>query len=120
MTSSTSIESMQNPSIVLYGAKNAKLEDKPITEPLDPHHVLVRIAYVGVCGSDVSPSFYIALRSFSLNPSYAEPLFTSSGPLLAPRRYRKIHQPAHRAHHGPRSLRHHPLHRHLCNLMLSR
>jgi threonine dehydrogenase-like Zn-dependent dehydrogenase len=45
---------MQNPSIVLYGAKTAKLEDKHIPELTDPHDVLVRIAYVGVCGSDVS------------------------------------------------------------------
>jgi D-xylulose reductase len=50
---------MHNPSIVLYGPKNAKLEDKPGPEELDAHDVLVRIAYVGVCGSDVrlpSPS----------------------------------------------------------------
>ncbi|KAH7086410.1 chaperonin 10-like protein [Paraphoma chrysanthemicola] len=44
---------MQNPSIVLYGPKLAKLEDSPIPEILDPHDVIVRIAYVGVCGSDV-------------------------------------------------------------------
>ncbi|CAO2657806.1 Nn.00g070660.m01.CDS01 [Neocucurbitaria sp. VM-36] len=53
MASSTSIKSMKNPSIVLYGAKNAKLEDAPIPELTDPHDVLVRINYVGVCGSDV-------------------------------------------------------------------
>jgi D-xylulose reductase len=46
---------MQNPSIVLYGPKNAKLEDTAIPELTDPHDVLVRINYVGVCGSDVSP-----------------------------------------------------------------
>jgi D-xylulose reductase len=45
---------MNNPSIVLYGAKNARLEDKSVPELLDPHDVLVRIAYIGVCGSDVS------------------------------------------------------------------
>jgi NADPH:quinone reductase-like Zn-dependent oxidoreductase len=49
---------MLNPSVVLYGAKNAKVEDKPVPELLDPHDVLIHIAYVGVCGSDVSiPSF---------------------------------------------------------------
>jgi threonine dehydrogenase-like Zn-dependent dehydrogenase len=53
MSSSTNIQTMQNPSIVLYGAKNAKLEDKPLPKDLDPHDVLVRIAYVGVCGSNV-------------------------------------------------------------------
>lgn len=55
MSISTSIEKMQNPSIVLYGAKKAQLEDKPIPKIIDPHDVLIRIAYVGVCGSDVSP-----------------------------------------------------------------
>ena len=57
MTSSTSIQEMQNPSIVLYGAKSARLEDKPIPDLTDPHHVLVRIKYVGVCGSDVKHLF---------------------------------------------------------------
>ncbi|KAF2638401.1 GroES-like protein [Massarina eburnea CBS 473.64] len=44
---------MQNPSIVLYGAGSAKVEDKPIPEILQAHDVLVQIAFVGVCGSDV-------------------------------------------------------------------
>ena len=48
---------MQNPSIVLYSAKTAKVEDRDVPELVDPHDVLVRIAYVGVCGSDVSISF---------------------------------------------------------------
>ena len=54
MATSTSIKSMKNPSIILYSAKNAKLEDTPVPELIDPHDVLVRINYVGVCGSDVS------------------------------------------------------------------
>jgi D-xylulose reductase len=54
MTSAVSIEDMRNPSIVLYGAKNAKLEERPVPELSDPNNVIVRIAYVGVCGSDVS------------------------------------------------------------------
>ena len=65
---------MQNPSIVLYGAKNAKLEDKDLPELVDPHDVLVRIAYIGVCGSDVStipPSlpFYTLSSNLSINIS---------------------------------------------------
>ncbi|KAF2661863.1 GroES-like protein [Lophiostoma macrostomum CBS 122681] len=52
MSSSTRIENMQNPSLLLYGPKSAKYEDRPIPE-LGNHDVLVRIAYVGVCGSDV-------------------------------------------------------------------
>ena len=45
---------MQNPSIVLYGAGRAFLEEKPVPQLESPHDVLVRIGYVGVCGSDVS------------------------------------------------------------------
>jgi hypothetical protein len=68
MTTSTTIQEMKNPSIVLYGAKNAKLEDTRIPELSDPHHVLVRIAYVGVCGSDVSILFkHPPQASFSNN-----------------------------------------------------
>jgi D-xylulose reductase len=53
MTTSTTTQAMQNPSIVLYGARNAKLQDTDIPELVDAHDVLVRIAFVGVCGSDV-------------------------------------------------------------------
>ncbi|KAG9187964.1 D-xylulose reductase [Alternaria panax] len=44
---------MQNPSVVLYGPKKAKIEDTAIPELADSHDVIVRINYVGVCGSDV-------------------------------------------------------------------
>lgn len=63
MSSLTPITTMQNPSIVLYGAKSARLEDKPIPQTLGPHDVLIRIAYVGVCGSDVS-SFFPSQSNF--------------------------------------------------------
>lgn len=49
MSSSTNM----NPSVFLYGPGNAKIEDRPeptITEPTD---AIVRIKFVGVCGSDV-------------------------------------------------------------------
>jgi threonine dehydrogenase-like Zn-dependent dehydrogenase len=49
----TSIENMKNPSVVLYEPGKAVIEDKPIPE-LGERDVLVKIAYVGVCGSDVS------------------------------------------------------------------
>ncbi|KAL1612828.1 hypothetical protein SLS60_001058 [Paraconiothyrium brasiliense] len=39
---------MKNPSIVLYKAGDAKLQDTPVPEIVDPHDVLVRIAFVGV------------------------------------------------------------------------
>jgi len=44
---------MQNPSVVLYGPHNAKIEDAPMPELVDSHDVIIRINYVGVCGSDV-------------------------------------------------------------------
>ncbi|KAF1971627.1 GroES-like protein [Bimuria novae-zelandiae CBS 107.79] len=53
MVASTNIKEMKNPSIVLYKAGDARLEDRPVPEIEDPHDVLIRIAYVGVCGSDV-------------------------------------------------------------------
>lgn len=54
MSNHTSINAMKNPSIVLYKPGDAKLEDRPVPEIEEPHDVLVRIAFVGVCGSDVS------------------------------------------------------------------
>ncbi|KAF2017933.1 GroES-like protein [Aaosphaeria arxii CBS 175.79] len=48
----TSIATMENPSVVLYGPGNVKIEDRPVEE-LGPRDVLVRIAFIGTCGSDV-------------------------------------------------------------------
>lgn len=45
---------MQNPSCYLYGPGDARIEDHPMPEIKDPHDVIVHIAYVGVCGSDVN------------------------------------------------------------------
>ncbi|CAM1507627.1 Fc.00g072680.m01.CDS01 [Cosmosporella sp. VM-42] len=44
---------MQNPSCFLHGPGIAKFEDLPLPRVVDPHDVIVRIRYVGVCGSDV-------------------------------------------------------------------
>ncbi|XP_014555468.1 hypothetical protein COCVIDRAFT_38824 [Bipolaris victoriae FI3] len=44
---------MQNPNIVLYAPHTAKIEDKPIPTLSSPHDVVIRINYIGVCGSDV-------------------------------------------------------------------
>lgn len=69
MSTLPSLETMQNPSIVLYAAKHAAIEDKPLPEDLGPHDVLVRIAYIGVCGSDVSsPTLYFPSKN--QNPRY--------------------------------------------------
>ncbi|KAK8227021.1 chaperonin 10-like protein [Phyllosticta capitalensis] len=43
----------QNPSLLLYAPGDARYENRPIPQPSDPRDVLVRIAYVGCCGSDV-------------------------------------------------------------------
>ncbi|KAK1047132.1 hypothetical protein LTR74_017813 [Friedmanniomyces endolithicus] len=44
---------MQNPSYLLYGPNDAKVEDRPMPQIVNHHDVIVRIAYMGVCGSDV-------------------------------------------------------------------
>lgn len=102
---------MQNPSVVLYGPKTAKIQDAAIPELVDAHDVIVRINYVGVCGSDVRPS--PPLSSTTTFPSCSHPnrLTKHSGSLLAPRRHRQNDQPFYRHRDGTRSLRHHPLRR---------
>ncbi|KAI1084755.1 GroES-like protein [Whalleya microplaca] len=44
---------MENPSVVLYGPLKADVEDRPIPAIDEVNDVIIRIAYVGVCGSDV-------------------------------------------------------------------
>lgn len=44
---------MQNPSVYLYGPGNAKIEDSPTPTLTSPTDTIVRIGYVGVCGSDI-------------------------------------------------------------------
>lgn len=61
MASSTNSKDMKNPSIVLYKPGDARVEDRPMPEIEDPHDVLVRIAFVGVCGSDVSSLLTISI-----------------------------------------------------------
>jgi D-xylulose reductase len=43
-----------NLSCLLYGPHDARFGDREIPVISDPYDVIVRIAYVGVCGSDVS------------------------------------------------------------------
>ncbi|KZF25855.1 GroES-like protein [Xylona heveae TC161] len=43
----------KNPSCLLYGPLDARFEDRPVPVLSDPHDVILRIAYTGVCGSDV-------------------------------------------------------------------
>jgi threonine dehydrogenase-like Zn-dependent dehydrogenase len=49
MTTQTS-----NLSCLLYGPHDARFEDRQVPVISDPYDVIIRIAYVGVCGSDVS------------------------------------------------------------------
>ena len=43
-----------NLSCLLYDPHDARFEERDVPVINDPHDVIVRIAYVGVCGSDVS------------------------------------------------------------------
>jgi L-iditol 2-dehydrogenase len=43
---------LQNPCAVLYGPRDLRIEDRPVPSPR-PGEVLVEIAAVGICGSDV-------------------------------------------------------------------
>lgn len=53
--------SMQNPSAVLFAAGDLRYEDREVPE-LKEGEVLVRIEFVGVCGSDVrNNSFFFLL-----------------------------------------------------------
>ncbi|KAF5661826.1 putative xylitol dehydrogenase [Fusarium heterosporum] len=42
-----------NPSCLLYGPGDARFEDQPVPEIEDPNDVIIKVAYTGVCGSDV-------------------------------------------------------------------
>ena len=44
---------MQNPSVFLYGPGHAKIQESSIPQITDPNDALLRIQYIGVCGSDV-------------------------------------------------------------------
>lgn len=54
----TNMLEMQNPSCFLYGPFDARFEEKKAPEIEDAHDVIVRIAYTGVCGSDVHAPCY--------------------------------------------------------------
>ena len=44
----------KNPTVFLYAAGRAQIDDTPEPEITHPTDAIVRIKYVGVCGSDVS------------------------------------------------------------------
>lgn len=47
---------------LLYGPGDARYEEHPVPKLSDPFDVLVRIHYVGVCGSDVRDFAFIKLK----------------------------------------------------------
>ncbi|OJZ90777.1 hypothetical protein ASPFODRAFT_57036 [Aspergillus luchuensis CBS 106.47] len=57
--------STHNPSCVLYSPLDARFEDRPLpTLEYNPHDVLIRIAYTGVCGSDVHFWLHGGIRTY--------------------------------------------------------
>ena len=66
----------QNLSCFLYGPGEAKYEDRAVPEIKDPYDVIIRINYIGVCGSDVSYFVFVdccfsskeELHLFALTP----------------------------------------------------
>jgi len=69
------LDRMQNPSVVLRGPGQATIEDRPVPTITGDNDVLVRIAYTGVCGSDVSfllsftLPFYVFFFPGSISPA---------------------------------------------------
>lgn len=100
-----SATNFQNPSWFLSGPHTASIRDHPLTKDdtipalTDPYNVLVRISYVGVCGSDVYPPPSLP----STDKASKLSLIRYVGPLLEPRRHPNIRL-FHRTHNPrPRS-----------------
>lgn len=53
MSNAENIPKFNSPSVLLFGPFDARYEDGPIPQIVDPRDVIIRIAYTGVCGSDV-------------------------------------------------------------------
>jgi hypothetical protein len=62
------VTEMENPSWYLYGPGAAKIQDRPKPTIRNDHDVVVRIRYVGVCGSDVGRkiNFPLSFRHLSV------------------------------------------------------
>ncbi|PYH88134.1 GroES-like protein, partial [Aspergillus ellipticus CBS 707.79] len=65
----SALAALANPSCLLYGPLDARYEDRPIPTIDDPHDVIVKIAYTGVCGSDVHFHNHAGIRTF-ITPSH--------------------------------------------------
>ena len=89
------LANMQNPAWYLFGPKSAKIRDAPMPTLQDDDDVIIRIEYVGVCGSDVSriPSHASLLyESLPLLSLALLPRFTSGNMVASePRSIRRSH-----------------------------
>lgn len=103
---------MENPSCLLYGPGDVRFEDRPMPVIEDGNDVIIRIAYVGVCGSDVCSIQRICHNTNKCVPSNK---FNPLGPLLAPRRHQKPRLSDKSASNGPRSLRYRARRRARCD-----
>lgn len=75
-----------NKACLLYGPGDARFEEIPVPSlENNPRDVLVRIAYTGVCGSDVS-SFH---PHDPIDAGWCRSLLTSIGSFLGARRYKR-------------------------------
>jgi threonine dehydrogenase-like Zn-dependent dehydrogenase len=57
--------SFENPAVYLSGPGQASIKDSPLPNITDTHSVILKIAYVGVCGSDVHPKPILINKSFN-------------------------------------------------------
>lgn len=82
------VSKREEPSCLLYGPFDARFIDRPSPVLNNLHDVIVRIAYTGVCGSEVSnPSAHITLISSRSRTEVSSTRSTSgctgeSGPLF--------------------------------------
>lgn len=58
-------KSQTNLSCLLYGPGKARFENRSTPSIDDPHDVLIRIAFVGACGSDVRSSIQCSARKLT-------------------------------------------------------
>jgi hypothetical protein len=104
-----------NLSCLLYDPHDARFENREVPTITDPHDVIIRIAYVGVCGSDVSPCNEQKARGTMSGPrtNTVKKAWTDGchlGSLLAPRRSWPKGLPCQPLDNGSRSLWYCPQH----------
>jgi len=77
---------LANPSVFLYGSGDARIQEAPYPSLTSPNEVIIRITYVGVCGSDVRysslPSFIILSLKLTYYRYISGPTAVSSDTFL--------------------------------------